>query len=215
MRRFFPMLAALVVVMAAGLVHGLWTNRWGQSAELEEAVARLERCPIQFDGWKSKSEKIDAEALEQARAAGAWVRRFNHPQYGSFLVILMCGQGGPMSVHRPENCYRGAGYEMTSPARRASLEMTQGEEPAEYFSALFLLQEETRTVRLRIFWSWFDGQSWKAPSSPRVSFARSPALYKLYVIREMTGPEATSEEEFAKDYLRRLLPRLSQALTPP
>ena len=53
--------------------------------------------------------------LDMAGAKGWWVRRFTNERTGtSVLVILLCGRAGPLSVHKPETCYTGAGYALAS-----------------------------------------------------------------------------------------------------
>src|SRR4051812_21603164 len=42
MPRTWPFLAAAGMIVAAGVVHGLWTDRWGKSRALEDAAARVE-----------------------------------------------------------------------------------------------------------------------------------------------------------------------------
>ena len=60
---------------------------------------------------------------------------------------------------------------------------------------------------LRIFWAWrAPGGGWAAPGNPRLTFARSPALYKLYVIRQMASPDEELETDPALDLISRLLP---------
>jgi hypothetical protein len=215
MTRALPILSAQIVVLATGLVHGLWTARWRQAPELRAMVERLERFPEKIGPWTSQAAAEDTESLRGAGAAGWRVRQFSHPRHGSFLVILMCGRAGPMSVHRPEHCYQGAGYEMTSPPAKGELPARPGAAAAEYWASRFVRQEETRTVRLRIFWTWFDGRTWQAPASPRFRFAGLPALSKLYVIREVTLANELLEEEEVKDFLGQLLPELSKALSVP
>jgi hypothetical protein len=215
MTRVFPLIAGMIVVVGTGLAHGVWTERWRQAPELSAAVKRLERFPETIGPWKSKPAPEDTEAFEKAGAAGWRVRQFTDPRRGSFLVILMCGRAGPMSVHRPEHCYRGEGFDMISPSVTAEVPAAGDIPAATYWTSRFSREEEMQTARLRISWTWFDGRTWQAPTSPRMTFARLPALYKLYVIRELTDTNEEREEALAKDFIARLLPELSKALSPP
>jgi hypothetical protein len=70
-------------------------------------------------------------------------------------------------------------------------------------------------VQLRIFWTWFGDGTWRAPESPRLAFAPLPALYKLYVVRELPPRGERSEDDPSLDLLRRLLPALGRALGQP
>ena len=53
-----------------------------------------------------------------------------------------------------------------------------------------------------------DGATWAA------EFARSPALYKLYVIREMPRENEPLEEDPSVEFLRALTPALQKSLFP-
>jgi len=211
----------------AGIVHWLWSDRWGQSRELEEAAQRLERIPDVFregtadgedSGWgPGVPSELDAASLTQAGARGAWLRRFTHKGSGATVtVILLCGRPGRTSVHRPEHCYRGAGFEMDGPAVKYAVG-APGVAPAEFWTARFSKPETgpDGPVQLRIFWSWFAAGAWQAPASPRLVFARYPALYKLYVVRELASGQERVEDDPCVPFLQSLVPELVKALSPP
>ncbi len=208
MSRNVHLLAGLALVLGTGLVHGLWTQRWGKSADLGEAVARLTRLPEDLGHWKAEPIAEDRESLTAAGAEGWWVRRYTNRRSGARVeVLLLCGQAGRMCVHRPEDCYRAAGYELATPPARFR------QAGADFWTARFTREEPTGPVSLRIFWSWFGDGAWRAPDSPRWSLAHLPALYKLYVIREEPpGRTGRVEDDPAADFLHLLIPALSGAL---
>ena len=67
-------------------------------------------------------------------------------------------------------------------------------------------------VQLHIFWAWSATGDWQAPDNPRLTFARAPLLYKLYVLREGTTDGERLEEDSCKEFIKRLLPELEQCL---
>lgn len=212
MRRFLPILAGLLVLIGTGVVHGLWTERWHRSPELQQAASRLDTLPADLGPWKGEVTEQDPEALAQTGAVGHYSRLFTDPQSGEkILVILLCGRPGRMSVHRPEHCYGSAGYEMTGPPLQLKV-TPKGQETAELWTGLFSKNEAGGPVQLRIFWSWFDGRRWQAPNTPRTTFARLPALYKLYVIRNVTGSHSPIERDPSVALLGWLLPELDRTL---
>jgi hypothetical protein len=216
MSRTLPVLAALAAVLGTGLVHGLWTERWQRAPELEEAVARMDGLPGDLGPWQARPAAVDPEALAMAGAAGCWSRTYRHARGGpQVTVILLCGPAGRMAVHRPEHCYRGAGYEMVSAATRHSVGPGPGAPAAEFWSARFRREEGVRTVQLRIFWSWCAGGAWEAPDSPRWAYARLPFLYKLYVVRETDPDREPFPEDPSIALLRLLIPELTRALSRP
>jgi hypothetical protein len=211
MPRSLPLLAGLILVMATALVQGVWTQRWQKSADLEEAVRRLSYVPGDLGTWKAEPVELDAEALALAGAQGSWVRRYTDTRSGvSVQVILLCGRSGKMSVHRPEHCYRGAGYDMMAEPTRYQFAV---DPPAECWTTRFRKEESTGNVGLRIFWTWFGDGQWQAPDSPRFQFAHLSALYKLYAVRELPPRQERLEQDPTLDLLQQLLPALSKALT--
>jgi hypothetical protein len=68
-------------------------------------------------------------------------------------------------------------------------------------------------TRLEIRWLWSrDGVTWQAPENPRLSLARSPALYKLYVVREYAPRPSSESAKTSEVFLSQALPVLRQAL---
>jgi hypothetical protein len=213
--------SGLLLVISGGVVHGLWTGRWHPSRLAEEAAARLETLPTQVDNWLSEAFEQNAEDLALTGALNHYSRIFTHPVSGEpIAVILLCGRPAQMVVHRPEHCYRAAGYEPAGAAVKLLLKCPvpeQGEETAEFFTGLFTREETAGPNQLRIFWSWLtpeSGARWSAPSNPRFAFARSGALYKLYVIRNTTGSQVPASEDPAAQLILKLLPVFREKLLP-
>src|SRR5438045_1400994 len=93
--------AGLVLVMAAGVVHGLWTNRWSDHAVLEAAGARLREVPRGIGDWTGEDQEIDPDRLARAEAAGSLLRTYTGPDGQKVSVVLLCGRFGPLAVHTP------------------------------------------------------------------------------------------------------------------
>jgi hypothetical protein len=212
MKRMLTFAAGLVVVIASGWVYGAWTQRWQKSANLEARAAKLRELPDDFGPWKGEPAELDADALAMVGAEGWWVRRFRDERNGAtLLAIILCGRPGPLSVHKPETCYGGAGYESESPAIKYTPADLKG---SECWTGKF---QEPRTGgnELRIFWSWYGEDGWRASDNPRWDFARLPALYKLYVVRQTAGRAQQLDDDPAADFLRRLLPEAARVLSEP
>jgi len=210
MKRTLTFAAGLAVVIASGLAYGAWTQRWQKSASLEARAAKLRQLPDDFGPWKGQAADLDADALAMVGAEGWWVRRFTDERSGAtLLAIILCGRPGPLSVHKPEACYGGAGYESEGPAIKYAPPDVKS---AECWTGKF--KEALAGGReLRIFWSWCGGDGWRASDNPRWDFARLPALYKLYVVRETTGRADRLDDDPAADFLRRLLPEATRVLS--
>jgi hypothetical protein len=203
--------AGMVTVLLAGLVHGRWTGRWEQSSALDEAVATLQRVPEKLGEWKGQPITLDPNQMHRAGAVGHVTRRYEDQVHKNVVtMLLMCGRSGPMSVHTPEVCYGGAGYEMLGEPVECKIELGPSAAPARLWTAVLRKEGAAVPTHLRIFWGWrVPGLAWVAPSSPRGAFPRLPALYKLYVIREMASPDEPLDDDPAVAFIQRLLPELA------
>jgi hypothetical protein len=211
MTRTLMVATGLAVVLASGLVYGAWTQRWQKSADLEARAAKLRELPDAFGPWKGRPEELEPEALALAGAEGWWARRFTDERTGQgLLAIILCGPPGRMSVHKPEACYGAAGFEPEGPAAK----YTPPADAAELWVGKFK-EPGAGGRELRIYWAWYGDGGWRASDNPRWDFARLPALYKLYVIRETAGPADRLDNNPAADFLRRLLPEASRVLSEP
>ncbi len=214
MNRYLPIVIVAVLLVVDGYVHGLWTNRWQTtSKDLELASARLQLVPMIVGDWQGESMKpLSEREVEQAGFAGYVNRRFKNYQTGSVISILLaCGRSGPLSVHTPDICYRGAGYEPTGINVKHSEK--NDDITAEMWKAHFGKSDLSSSVKLRVLWCWSTGKSWKAPDNPRITFAGAPALYKLYVIQEFNGDDQQASKT-CSEFLSQLLPELNRILLP-
>jgi hypothetical protein len=208
-------LTAVALLAVSGLAHGLWTGRWQRSDALDVALARVGHVPLTVGSWKGHDLEVDPAPFRQARAEAYWTRRYEDSKGRAVTVILMCGRSGPLAVHTPDVCYRGAGYEMAGDPESVDVSAGPGG-PAHFWTARFQKEEPGAAGQLRLLWSWSTGGGpWLAPERPRLTFAGQPALYKLYVIRDLTTPDEPLAGDPALDLLRDLLPALDRALAPP
>src|SRR5436190_8799375 len=193
--RFIYPVTALIAVLASGVVHGLLTDRWQPAPEPAARAARLELVPFVLGDWVG--EDIETDGPQVGPIAGYLHRRYLNRQTGMGVTVYMvCGRPGPICIHTPDVCYAATGYEIIS-QDRVSLPSDIGD--GEFRTAKLRRSNSTQEQRLRIFWSWSDGQSWSIPDSPRLEFARRPVLFKLYLLREekssnRSSPQADSAE---------------------
>jgi len=199
--------AAGLIVVAAGLVHGKLSDRWGSSQALEDALARVKEVPLEIDGLIGEEEPANAEEFRQARAQGYWTRTYRDPdRKTSCLVILMCGRAPDMSIHTPDICYQGAGFEMYGQPSTTSFG-----ELGSLWTARFVKQS-LGSEDLRLYWAWSNDGTWRAPQNPRWEFRGGRFLYKLYIARSSSGRDEKKEQEASESLVRRLLPTLRRTL---
>jgi hypothetical protein len=206
--------ASLLLIVTTGLAHGLWSSRWSQSPELLEAVERVDRVPASFGGWEGKEQALSQAMLKLAEIDGHVCRRYQDAEGNEFLVLLVCGRPGPISLHTPDVCYEGAGYRAQADPAALVLEDEGKGRPAVFQSARFVGQGSVLGNVLDICWSWNDGRGWEAPPVPRVHFGASPYLYKLYVIRAARPSDGAEVAPGRDAFLRRLLAELDDKLAP-
>jgi len=208
MRRYLPLFAGAALLIACGLVHGLWTDRWVMSAALRDCTSRMTTLPMTVGDWDGSTTELDARQLAVADVAGHLSRRYVQRHTGREVdVLLLCGRGGPVSVHQPDVCYTGAGYQPNG----APEKWTEPDGPAGMWMARFA-KPGSDPAPLRIFWAWSAAGDWKAADHPRLEFGRQPAMYKLYVVHRMTRPDEPLDESAGRDFLRVLLPELRRSL---
>ena len=208
-----PLIVAFGVLLAGGLAYGVLTQRWQSSEALEDAVRRVHTVPVSAGTWRSAPLELDAEAFEQARARGYWMRSYTKDDApGPITVILMCGRPGHMSVHTPDICYRGAGYETVGEPAQTNIALGNDGASAAFWTARFRQPTRAGGTELRIYWTWSCDGSWQAPASPRFAFRGASYLYKLYIVRETAADEG--RDELTPGFVRQLLPTLDRALFP-
>ncbi len=207
-----PAVLGIAFVLGIGAAHGYWTDRWAPSPDLQRSLARLDRFPMDVGDWRGESIAYEPEDMSRNGILGCVFRKYRNIRTGEAVsLLLVCGRGGPTSVHTPDVCYTAAGYQQTSAQERFALGGSHGEFWKGYFS-------QPRAVvpkRLQILWSWSrDGVTWSAPDGPRYAFARYPALYKMYIVHE-SPPQAKIEDGTSAEFLANLLPALESAFGDP
>jgi hypothetical protein len=212
MMRLLQLVVAIAFLLASGLAHGLWTDRWGKSEQLEAAARKLADVPLTLGDWDGRALEMSAREQEVAEVVGYAIRQFVNRRTGDVVtVLLVCGRPGPVAVHTPDVCYPGAGFALAgAPQRYRDSHPTTS--PAEFFTASFTKHASTVPEHLRLFWSWSADGDWKVPDYPRWTFARYPALYKLYVVRQMRRADTPLEQDPCLEVLRLLLPELQKSL---
>ena len=203
-----PLLVLFALILLLGAGHGIWIDRWSNSKELENSLARLDKVPMTFGDWQGENLEYEPEDMSRAGIKGCIFRRYRNTRTGaSISVLLVCGRGGPISVHTPDVCYTAAGFQQSGGQTRTEVGSSSGD----FWKSIFARPNWIVPRRLEILWAWSrDGTTWLAPESPRYTFARYPAVYKLYVVRE-TSATSRDGDETSKDFIIRFLPELRRS----
>jgi Protein of unknown function (DUF3485) len=207
-RRILAFFAALAMLLASGVLYHLLAK---DSDQLDPAAERVALVPMAIGDWQGHDQAVDRESFEQAGAKSYWMRSYVKSRTGeSILVILMCGRAGKMSVHTPEVCYRGAGYELYDQPAACAIQSD-----ASFWSAQFTKKTPT-PMHLRLYWAWNAHGVWEASTSPRWQFRGAPFLYKLYISRDNSRqPGVAPSADVAVQFMREFLPVLDETLFSP
>jgi hypothetical protein len=212
MRWIFAVMAS-IALLAAGLVHGYWTDRWVVNEETRTAAERLDAIPLQIGDWTG--EEIEVKPGQGAPGvAGCIQRRYINRKLGATVVLaLVNGRPGPVATHTPEVCYGASGYQVGA---RKPVRLETPQIPAQFWTSDATRTSVTEETRIRLYWAWNGGEGWVASADARNEFPRYlyPILHKLYVIRDLndTSAAAVGREEPCELFLQVLLPELAKVL---
>lgn len=215
MNQWIHALAGTGLMLLGGVAHGLWSNRWGDSQALDTAAKRLQAVPAVIGDWSGRDMEMDPKALAIGEIVGHVYRRYEDRRTGqAVLMLLVCGKAGPIAVHTPDVCYGGIGFTLAAPPTRQSIPTAPESAPAAFWSAKMSKQSAHDRVALCVWWTWNASGRWEAPDNPRLQFGRFSALYKLYVVRELSPTEDASAPDPAVSFLQQLVPELQRTLEP-
>ena len=123
-----PLLACVAVVAAAGRrprrvhrpVGAVRPARTGRSRPCPASRPRSATGP-------ARTSPTTRRTMARAGIKGCVYRRYRNPRTGeSVSVLLVCGRGGPISVHTPDVCYAGAGYRPTARSEPKEVDLGDG-----------------------------------------------------------------------------------------
>jgi Protein of unknown function (DUF3485) len=211
--KYLPLAAVAVLALGLGFGYGLETDRWRPSRQLEQSLARLEAVPKEVGDWKGTDLPFQAEDFARAGIRGTVFRRYENTRTGAGIsVLVVCGRGGPISVHTPDICYAGAGYEAIGKPEKRPVVTDPTRDAIEFWALRFTKTDAVVPTQLEVYWAWCRGSGFEAPDQPRFAFARTPALCKMYVVREFAPNSRAARNNACEEFLRRALPEFQAAL---
>jgi hypothetical protein len=215
MLRTALIVAAVAVLVTAGVLASIRTNRFGVREDLRAAGDKLKAVPKTVGPWVTTQElQLDPKVQERAEAVEYISRVYeNRETKAQVSVLVLCGEPGPIGSHTPEICYGGSGYDTNVPKAVRSVPMPGGGS-ANYFAARF--KKPAAADPLQVCWAWGVDGDWYASDTARGEFALRSALYKIYVHRPV--PAAASDSPQAADpvheFMTVFLPEVKRTLAP-
>ena len=208
-RKSLPLLVFAARVLAAGTLHGLHSNRWQSSADLDKAVGRLDAVPESLGDWRGEKQEFDVEDLKRAGIKGHVAYRYRNVVTGERVsLLIVCGRFGPISVHTPDICYGGAGYEALGAQFRKPIAGALS-----VWAMQFKAPPTMSSSQIEVNWAWNGGKGWVAPDNSRWAFAGYPTLYKLYVVRDLPTVAPEQKKDPMVPFLQTFLPELEKILS--
>jgi hypothetical protein len=180
----------LLLLVASGLVHGMWTQRWSGDGTPKVGADLLSKLEPLVGEWRT-GETLVINPADVPAKAQTHSRRFIHERTGkSATVSLTSGIPGVVAVHTPDVCFLGSGYSLKAGPFR------QQADAATFWYADFQKTRASEIETIRVRWAWCADGTWKAPDMPRFVFARAPVLYKLYVVQTLDEEDRTEGDPY-------------------
>lgn len=217
MIRLVLLLCSAVLLAASGVTHRIWSGTWSINNQPQVFAERLTQVPTSIRDWYGSDTKVDTKQMEHAEAVGWLSRRYVQRGTGAEVsVFIICGRPGPVSVHTPDICYGGLGFQVAGSIKPHHYD---GEEqtntpPADFFWANFEKTDAVVPQHLRIYWSWKAGPGWRAPKNQRMTFGGEKALYKLYIVYRPAPGAQLKEHDPCLDFMNDFLPVVEKTLSP-
>lgn len=192
-------LVALCLLLAGGVVHGMWTHRWSDAAATHSGEDFLARVDAPVGDWQPGAT-INVPEKEIPKGAVVSCRQFvNEKTKKRVVVSITSGAPGIVAAHTPDVCFLGSGYKLKAPPSKQTLPLSGGGSVS-FYLADFEKTSATGTETVRCRWAWTADGAWQAPDYPRLFFAKSqvnlPVLYKLYIVHPISDEDLTKSDPY-------------------
>lgn len=203
----------LATLVSVGVVHGLWTDRWPER-NAGAAIQEMDSIPLSFGAWEGKGADEDAaDAILDINKNSLTRRYVNHTDGTVASIYLTRGRPGPMVIkHLPTECYVSSGYKMVGQPKRYLSPSSEPNSPDEFWVATFKKSSDVLPIVVRVYWSWSATGQWQTPDRPRITFARYPMLYKLYVVQNLLSENDAFEGAPVHDFIKELTKEMRGSL---
>jgi len=204
----------IAITVVAAIVQGRATNRWGASDTVTNAATIFTRLPKTFGDWdllEPQELPKQVRGLLQTEHYSQGV--YEHRSTGQRAILtLLLGPPGPMSVHTPEICYSAADFSQNSNRQHVSVGPSDANDTA--WMIQFHSTHDVQGSVTRVYYSWHDGQRWKAVDEPRVTYGARPYLFKVQVATEVPADAENDAEDAARSLLQQFCSVFDQSFTP-
>ena len=156
-----PLVVLLTLLAGSTYLQGRYSERWGRSSS--ERLGRLAKnvetaVPLVIGEWQGTDQPLDPVQFEASNCDAAREIKYQNRANGDTVVAyVVAGNARNVTIHTPERCYTGAGFEMEGEKEiyTHTFEPYGGGPPQsiEFMTATFRKEEPQQITRLRIFWN--------------------------------------------------------------
>ena len=159
------LVGAVVLLVAGGAVHGMWTHRWSGTAAHEAGLDLLAGVDGPVGEWGPRPAVPVAER-DIPKGTRAASRQFVNEKLGKRLVVsVTSGVPGVVAAHTPDVCFLGSGYRLKNPPSRQTIPLAEGGSVT-FYLADFEKTTASGTEAVRCRWAWTATRS-ASPMSKR------------------------------------------------
>ncbi len=199
---------AIAIIVVGTLYQAKYSERWVQltSEQLDQFTACVERLPRVLGDWTGKDDPPITEDIWKRTHCTAYVSRtYENSKTGKLVsVYLVSGAAKHITIHSPDWCYVGAGFELDGEIENYVVRLPSGSgmQDPEFATAVFQKNKDVSPVGLRIFWTYSYDGIWKGPTNSnwaKAAYGGRPAMYKIYLVAEPVPPAESPCVEFVKE----------------
>jgi hypothetical protein len=204
----------IAITVAAAIVQGRATNRWGASDTIANAATIFSRLPKSFGDWNLvEPEELGPQVRGLLQTEHYSQGIYENRSTGQHAILtLLLGPPGPMSVHTPEICYSAADFSQISDRHHVSI--VPGDTNDTAWVTQFHSTHNLQGSITRVYYSWHDGQRWKAVEEPRITYGARSYLFKVQAATELPADAESDAEDAARSLLQQFCSVFDQNLTP-
>ena len=219
MVKFVPLGISFLAVLAYGTYrHGCYTDRFSpaQSEKLDTFTECVQELPLEFGDWVGTETKIPDKQFKLTNCTAYQSASFENRTTGDVVsTYIVSGTGRHITIHSPDWCYQGAGYDMQGKPVQFTMDVPGVEANPEFLTAVFRKEDIANpmaTQELRIFWTYSNDGKWIGPDMAKMYYSGVPALYKIYLICNVTGRDSDAEASTANQFAQEVLPEINRIL---
>ena len=205
MNQWLALALSVGLTLAAGIMYGGYSQRWGPAADLQAAADHLESMPTEFGSWQLAEDLILEESVVKMLDCTGYVnRRYVNQKTGQIVTLaIIVGPPGPTAVHTPEICYSSRAYKRKNHREEVSI----GDLPMakNTFWGVSFEANSALADNLQVYYAWSAGKYWEASESPRYEFAALPMLFKIQLAGTVTPGFDQNSQNSCREFLEALL----------